>query len=374
VLQREFPSTHIKPNTQHHPSVPADSWVLLNGSPPWVSSILPVYASSCRCLVGLTAAPIPWDFPWETHLISSVRTGSVVSHKWLFFSIPSIAPPPAPAMYVRPLAHIVGPTTRTGHPSHATVVPQGLLSSEQLPLSSLHSPVHCRSVFSRSGSVCRCLSSLELGRAFDMPPWLSHAFPNAAPSTLPWLSSPPIKVLVYVGDWFLRGGPTANLSRSPLLRVRLVVPPPKGASKPRKFLVGIVSENDGSVVGESEDTLSGLSRPFVVSAVSGRPRACEKGETPRDAISKTPEAPPLPVSDSHELYAQEPPKQSLSPEENEVWLQQYTKSVKADDAATPIHLWDERVWGGNSHEDSVLAFKASFNECPLSFLRLFLLR
>jgi hypothetical protein len=48
--------------------------------------------------------------------------------------------------------------------------------------------------------------------------------------------------------------------------------------------------------------------------------------------------------------------------------------VKADDAATPIPLWDERVWCGNSHEDSVLAFKASFNKCPLSSLRLFLLR
>ncbi len=159
-----------------------------------------------------------------------------MSHEWLFCSIPSIAPPPAPDMYVHPLAHIVDPTTRTGHPSHATVAPQGLLSSKQLPLASLHSPVHCRSVFSRSGSVCRCLSSLELGRAFDMPPWLSHAFPNAAPSTLPWLSSPPIKVLVYVGDWFLRGGPTANLSRSPLLRVRLVVPPLRELVNRENFL------------------------------------------------------------------------------------------------------------------------------------------
>jgi len=92
--------------------------------------------------------------------------------------------------------------------------------------------------------------------------------------------------------------------------------PPKGAIKRRKFLVGIISENDGSVVGEGEDTLSGLSRPFIVSAVSGRPRAYEKGETPWDAIRETPEASPPPVSDSRELYAREPPKQSLSPEKN----------------------------------------------------------
>jgi hypothetical protein len=192
MLQREFPSTHITANNQLHPSVPADSWVLLNGSPPWVASILPVYASSCRCLVGLTASPIPRDFPWETHSVSSVCAGSVVSHKWLFFSIPSVAPPLAPDMY--------------------------------------------------------------------------------------------------------------------------------------------------------------------------------------DVISESPEGPPPPVLDSRESYAREPPMQSLSPEENEVWLQQYTKSVKADDTATPVHLWDERVWRGKSHLGSVLAFKGSFNKCPLSSLWLFLLR
>jgi hypothetical protein len=31
--------------------------------------------------------------------------------------------------------------------------------------------------------------------------------------------------------------------------------------------------------------------------------------------------------------------------ELEVWNQQYAKAVKADDAETPVHLWDNRVWG-----------------------------
>jgi hypothetical protein len=30
--------------------------------------------------------------------------------------------------------------------------------------------------------------------------------------------------------------------------------------------------------------------------------------------------------------------------ELETWLQQQAKAVKADDAANPTYLWDERVW------------------------------
>jgi hypothetical protein len=58
----------------------------------------------------------------------------------------------------------------------------------------------------------------------------------------------------------------------------------------------------------------------------------------------------------------------------EVWEQQFAKSVKADDATTPIHLWDMWVWRVGIQSDKVTAFQSRFNCCPLVSLRHFLLR
>jgi hypothetical protein len=65
---------------------------------------------------------------------------------------------------------------------------------------------------------------------------------------------------------------------------------------------------------------------------------------------------------------------NLSQTELEVWEQQFAKSVKADDAATPIHLWDMRVWRVSFHSAKVTAFHHRYGTCPLNSLRSLLLQ
>jgi hypothetical protein len=67
----------------------------------------------------------------------------------------------------------------------------------------------------------------------------------------------------------------------------------------------------------------------------------------------------------------DPPGNSV---EREVWLQQYNKSVKADNAQTPCHLWDERVWSRAHSVAHRKVFMDRFNGCPLDSIRSFLLR
>jgi hypothetical protein len=64
----------------------------------------------------------------------------------------------------------------------------------------------------------------------------------------------------------------------------------------------------------------------------------------------------------------------LSGEEQEIWSQQFMKSVKADDATTPVHLWDERVWTIHHISTRRQSFQARYHHCPLDSLRGFLLR
>lgn len=64
----------------------------------------------------------------------------------------------------------------------------------------------------------------------------------------------------------------------------------------------------------------------------------------------------------------------LSTEEREIWLQQYAKSVKADNAVTPVHLWNEWVWHLHPKPYQVVAYQNKFHHCLLDSLRAFLLR
>jgi hypothetical protein len=64
----------------------------------------------------------------------------------------------------------------------------------------------------------------------------------------------------------------------------------------------------------------------------------------------------------------------LSSAELEVWQQQFAKSVKADDAEIPIHLWDTRVWRRGFNAAAVANFKRRYQCCPLTSLRQLLLR
>jgi hypothetical protein len=57
-----------------------------------------------------------------------------------------------------------------------------------------------------------------------------------------------------------------------------------------------------------------------------------------------------------------------------MWEHQNSRSVKADDADIPVHLWDHRVWERPHDSVARRAFEAKFGRCPLEAIRAFLLR
>jgi hypothetical protein len=59
------------------------------------------------------------------------------------------------------------------------------------------------------------------------------------------------------------------------------------------------------------------------------------------------------------------PTGRLAEAELEIWHQQYAKSVKSDDAATPIHLWDGRVWSLPHCLEHVNRFSERFGQSSL---------
>jgi hypothetical protein len=86
------------------------------------------------------------------------------------------------------------------------------------------------------------------------------------------------------------------------------------------------------------------------------------------------QAPELPVGDilAEDVLGDE--SMALTPAELGVWQQQFAKSIKADDAITPIHLWDARVWRLKVCPENLGAFRSKFGICPLTSLqKLFLI-
>jgi hypothetical protein len=73
-------------------------------------------------------------------------------------------------------------------------------------------------------------------------------------------------------------------------------------------------------------------------------------------------------------YAELEDSRRLSQSELEIRHHQYAKSVKSDDAATPVHLWDNRVWKSPHDRAAVLHCHSRYGHCPLTTWRCFLLR
>jgi hypothetical protein len=175
-----------------------EAWLLLHGSASWAHQLPPSVWLTRRAL--LSYSPGGSDTAADCY-ISSRTAGSVVDGIWSFRFPPNAPVVPSPTMYLRNPRHIIDPTTWLAGWSKITKVP--LLCTAALPLLCLHQPVRCRSVFRPGGWLVRPLSCVELGRAFDLPPWLCSLFAGESfsPSTLPWLSSPPLKVLHHIGHY-----------------------------------------------------------------------------------------------------------------------------------------------------------------------------
>ncbi len=79
---------------------------------------------------------------------------------------------------------------------------------------------------------------------------------------------------------------------------------------------------------------------------------------------------PITAVRTEELFSHQ---EGLTDIEREVWDQQYNKSVKADDALMPTHLWDSRIWCKPHDVGALARFRERFQQDPLNSLRVFLL-
>jgi hypothetical protein len=79
---------------------------------------------------------------------------------------------------------------------------------------------------------------------------------------------------------------------------------------------------------------------------------------------------PITAVQTEELFSH---REGLTDIEREVWDQQYNKSVKADDALMPTHLWDSRIWCRPHDVGALARFRERFQQDPLNSLRVFLL-
>jgi hypothetical protein len=100
----------------HPPLIVDDTWILLSGSIRWLSSLLPHYASTCRCLASVSYTPSMSDslskYASSLVKLDSSLAGSVLHQEWYFFL-------PSPPEELRPLdmyrcqmPYIIGPTVR----------------------------------------------------------------------------------------------------------------------------------------------------------------------------------------------------------------------------------------------------------------------
>jgi hypothetical protein len=80
---------------------------------------------------------------------------------------------------------------------------------------------------------------------------------------------------------------------------------------------------------------------------------------------------PVPCNDSGNSHTQAAP--DVNAQKLAAFEEGCKKAVKADDAKTPCHLWNERVWNVPHKRVQVLFFNNRFQKCPLDSLRTFLL-
>jgi hypothetical protein len=213
-LQQLFPAVTFVSSVKHLPatSFEQSTFLLTHGSPAWYLQHRHTWPS-LPCISSFTtrmSADTRFeDLPYQH--FSSVDAGSVLDFRW-FCLLPHIVPPPR--SYHRCLDHIIDPTTKVARSDRLPSV-NSWVSSKSLPLSRIHLPVQCRSVFSRSGWVVRPLSNVELGRLYDLPPRVCQLFADHPRRDLPWLASPPMKFLHYISSCIFGGGRGCGWSQRP---------------------------------------------------------------------------------------------------------------------------------------------------------------
>jgi len=399
ICKQHYPSieVHIGVRTSPFPDTSAAFLVLLEGSFQWLQATIPSLPPATRWLASQTSPESPrTSLPWPSITFDSSAAGSVLSSPWTFYhhheGLTSIPPP---LMYARTIQHIVDPTVRPSqrYPPHA-----GLPSNTHLALSQIFALFSCRSVFSRGGTVVRSLSPSELSRVYDLPPFLGSMYTRHDPATLPWLASCPVKLLVHVGHHFVsrmeNTGPdlsthspdpsgSKTISSGPgTTGLTTGHQPDPPSLKTISSCLGKISSPGTGLTNDRRDW-SQKATPKAQGdelhpVLPTLPRVREEASVSSQIVlSSHPEGPVNPRGLEGMTDQEQPPLSELgemSGEEQEIWSQQFMKSVKADDATTPVHLWDERVWSVHHISARRQSFQARYHHCPLDSFRGFLLR
>jgi hypothetical protein len=170
--------------------------------------------------------------------------------------------------------------------------------------------------------------------AFDAPPGVGP----------PWIHSSPLKVLYSVGTGAVSivGGNSSFGSDSGVARRAELKTEECHAAAPQDGVALECEKTSGDEVAlECEKTPNHSAVEAVVDI--------QFTATPSQPLNPTRNRSVEVEVDSTEVAGIPLPGIPLMGSEREVWLQQYNKSVKADDTQSPVHLWDDRVWSLGWH-------------------------
>jgi len=187
---------------------------LFHGAARWLQRILGVCPNVHHGIAAITRGSPPTIQGWSNHVIHSKLTSSVIDGDYHLMSRGLSRKLDAPNGYIRTLETIIDPVdksmpftelTEGNGPSmgESALFCEHISDKALLPKSRPLIQVTCNSVFFKLHRVIRRLSVVELGRAYDIPPRVVQQYKHVRPAEAPWLSTVPIKVLVFAGSGLL---------------------------------------------------------------------------------------------------------------------------------------------------------------------------
>ena len=213
--------------------LPPDTLAFLSDSLPWCLACYHRGLATSPCLLALDRSPTPPPLPssdWRSVDIHHLKVGGILDGQWSFLMNPcwlarftTSAPLPSNAFYPRRLRHVIETTDKVAvvrpcpppptddfEYSQPTFVQPNILHwNGPLPLMAPLTRVCCRCAYSTSGWVCRRLTPVELGRAFDVPSHLlawCGQWSSAHAGSLPFFRTAPPRTLSAIWATFQNGG------------------------------------------------------------------------------------------------------------------------------------------------------------------------
>jgi hypothetical protein len=318
ILSSSYPQVRVLHMREFDPRVDISIILLIQGSPRWLRSLFSRLEDAHKVIASVSHGSFP-ECPegWRQVALNSQLGGSVIDGTWKILYRGFATPISAPISYPRTLGHVLDPMVRSipwrqseqmGRETGEGVLFRDAIHMDGfLPKQRPLIQVCCKQVLSPTGWAIRQLTAKELARAYDLPTRIGQSFESWSIKKLPWLSTAPVKLLQYVGQSLLGGG--------------------------------IIQSMNWLNVEEQRDS---------VKKVTGYKQSC----TGKSCTEKE-----LSGMDEH------------SEVNEEVWLQQFSKAVKSDDAATPTHLWNDRVWRRPHSKVQLGKFKKRYASCPLDVIR-----